>query len=101
MLGIKTARRLQITAMDDLYGLQIASRFSQEAARLLSKHELAQLFEFLKAPKAGWRNTEEQLHQVLMERLENFYLTRITMRSNLIHRGESCYIFMEENCLSR
>ena len=43
---------MHITAIDDLYELQIASRFSQEAARLLSKDEFVRLFEFLKAPKS-------------------------------------------------
>jgi hypothetical protein len=55
----QTANCLEITAIDDLSGPWIASQFAQEVTKLLSKDELAQLFEFLKAPKAGWRNTGE------------------------------------------
>lgn len=63
--------------MDDLSGPWIASRFAQEATRSLSRDELAQLLEFLKASKASQSHTKEQLHQELTERLENFYSTEV------------------------
>jgi hypothetical protein len=71
------ACRNATTQNADLCGLWIANRFAQEATRSLSQDELAQLLEFLKAPKAGWSHTKEQLHQELTERLENFYSTEV------------------------
>jgi hypothetical protein len=73
----QTAGNLRITTMDDLCGPWIARRFAQEATWSLSQDELAQLLEFLKAPKAGWSHTKEQLHQELTERLEDFYSTEV------------------------
>lgn len=63
--------------MDDMFRPRIAGIFAQEATRNLSQDELAQLCEFLNAPKAGWRQTREQLNQKLTERLEDFYSTEV------------------------
>ena len=63
--------------MDDMFGPRIAGIFAQEATRNLSQDELAQLCEFLNAPKAGWSQTREQLNQKLTERLEDFYSTEV------------------------
>lgn len=54
-------------------GSRIARLFAREAEHGLSRDEFIQLLAFLKAPKASWRQTKEQLHKSLEERLESFY----------------------------
>ena len=73
----QAAGDLEALRMDDMFGPRIAGIFAQEATRNLSQDELAQLCEFLNAPKAGWSQTREQLNQKLTERLEDFYSTEV------------------------
>ena len=75
--AIQSAGDFEALPMDDMFGPQIASLFAQEATRNLSQDELAQLLEFLRAPKASWSHTSEQLNQELTERLEDFYSTEV------------------------
>ena len=72
--------------MDDMFRPRIAGVFAHEATRNLSQDELAQLCEFLNAPKAGWGQTREQLNQKLTERLEDFYSTEVQVSGQVRDR---------------